>query len=205
MVFIAPQMIQTASVLGLSSFWTFLQRWFVGNSWAFITTIFTLPTEAKQNYHLACDFGLQFEMTSDGDGWDLCTIQLCEMWNCPIGELQSVLLCILLKNVNWTGGRGSRYVLPVFRTQMAQTCLWLSEGEGAAELPVNKDWWNLRSSGEGLAWHQGRQPINHCGTCLAYCTLNFQLGIFLVIWLSAYNTSSKSWESYILGIGCHVD
>uniref|UniRef100_A0A9L0JUE8 C2H2-type domain-containing protein n=1 Tax=Equus asinus TaxID=9793 RepID=A0A9L0JUE8_EQUAS len=26
-----------------------------------------------------------------------------------------------------------------YRTQMAQTCLWLSEGEGAAELPVHKD------------------------------------------------------------------
>lgn len=59
--------------------------------------------------------------------------------------------------------------------------------------------------GKGWRGTKGGSLLNHCGTCLADCTLNFQLDIFLVIWLSAYNTSSKSWESYILGIGCHVD
>lgn len=42
----------------------------------------------------------------------LCTTQLCEMWTCPIDELQSVLLWILLKNVNWTRGEGEMLIRP---------------------------------------------------------------------------------------------
>lgn len=51
-----------------------------------------------------------------------------------MGEPQSVLVCILLKNVNATGGEGMPRP-PAFRTQVAQKCPWLSAGEGAAELP----------------------------------------------------------------------
>lgn len=53
--------------------------------------------------------------------------------------------------LNW--GRGDALSSPVFRTQMALTCLWLSDGQGAAEPPVSKDWWNPSASegGAGLA------------------------------------------------------
>lgn len=115
------------------------------------------------------------------------------MWSCPVDELQSVLLCILVKNVNWTRGEGGNADMssPVFRTQMAQTCLWLSAGEGAAELPVSKDGWIPRSSEDRV----GRAP-----RALAYKTsLSCGLSSWLTHWIFRA-TFPSSFKSLLLTI-----
>lgn len=156
--------IHSAKCKGLCSFWTYFRSGDLWGTflWAFINATLTLLTEAKQNSHSALDLGIQSQTASDTHGWDLCTIQLCEMWNCPVDELQSVLLCIFLRNVSGTRGRGSADTSsPVFRTQMAQARSWLCEGEGAAELPVTKDWWSPRRAEDG-AGTKGIGTRNRC-------------------------------------------
>lgn len=79
-------------------------------------------------------------------------------------------------------GRGNADMSsPVFRTQMAQTCLWLSEGEGAAELPVHKDWWNLRTSEERAGVAPRPLAYGILIKCIsAYLHIEFSVRLLLV-------------------------
>lgn len=114
-VFLVPQMIHAqCKILRAELLLNLvLQWWFMGNFSAnFHKCHVNSSYRSQTKTHSALDTGIQSQMTSDAYGQDLCTIQLREMWNCPKDELQSVLLCISLKNVNWTRGEGEILICP---------------------------------------------------------------------------------------------
>lgn len=147
----------------------FLQTWLVGifsvsfHKWHINSSYRSKTKPHTQLLTLASSL----QTTSDVYGWDLCTVQLCEMWNCPMDELQSVLLCILLKNVSWTRGEGKCwYVLPCLQDtdgpdMLVTQCRW--RGCWAA---IQQRWMKSEKF-RGKNWHtpKGISIWNHCLMC----------------------------------------
>lgn len=153
-------------------------------------------TEAKQNLTLnSLTLAFSLKRTSDVLGGELCPVLCGEMWDHPVDELQSVLLCIFWRVAAEHVGKGKCWSFSlVFRTQMAQIHLWCHEGEGAAELPLNKEGWNPRKSRE----RTGAEPRAPVGDTSARCSSSAYLHIEFFSLFNNLTTIQSNHEKVIV-------
>lgn len=181
--FIAPQMIHTqCKMLGAELLLNSTCAVVISGKllqWAFINATLTLLTEAKQKFTR----GSWLWHPVPDDPTCVWRSSVCRSaWRnvkspCPWAAIWS-FVCFTKECQRNSWGRGDADMSsPVFRTQMAQTCLWLREGEGAAELPVSRDWWTRGVLSSELAGHQGHQIWNRplLWSQLLMHTWNFQV------------------------------
>lgn len=106
----------------------------------YVNATLTLPAEAKHSLTHPLDFGTP--------SWD--TLRCVRMAfvhhtalqdvKCPADELQSVPLCVLLKNVGELMGKGECWcVLPCRQDTDGPDMSVVQERQGAAELPLSQD------------------------------------------------------------------
>lgn len=133
-VFIAPQMICTqCKMFRAEPLWNwFLQWWFAGNFSVSFHKCHINSSEAKQNPRSALKFGVQSQTTSDAHGWDSAPHSFAKCEPAPLMNCNLFFCGFYWRMSTELVGKGKCwYVLPVFRTQMAPTCLRLGEGGGS--------------------------------------------------------------------------